>query len=166
MYWWNYGKSKKCKEKNLLFHTNNNGSGSGRPKSNESSGSGSGTGPSWIPTQTHNIGYNFCWIGCSVADPDAGSGTFLTPGYRMGKKSESGMNIPYHFSESLGTVLGLKIFKYFDADSGSGIFLIRDWKKFESGIWDKHPRSAATVNGWERYRYVIKLFSFPTVGKN
>jgi hypothetical protein len=44
----------------------------------------------------------------------------------MGKKSESG--IPYNFSESLGTVLGLKILKFFDADPdpGSGIFLIRD----------------------------------------
>jgi hypothetical protein len=27
---------------------------------------------------------------CSVADPDQGSGAFLTPGSGMGKKSESG----------------------------------------------------------------------------
>jgi len=63
----------------------------------------------------------------SFADPDPGSGAFLTPvsGIWDVKKSGSGMDIPDHFSESLGTVLGLKI-------SGSGIrigdgkILIRD----------------------------------------
>jgi hypothetical protein len=39
---------------------------------------------------------------CSVAlaDPDPGSGAFLTPGFGMGKKSRlgSGMNIPDHIS--------------------------------------------------------------------
>jgi hypothetical protein len=35
----------------------------------------------------------------SVADP--GSGAFFTPGSGMLKKSRSGMNIPYHFSENL-----------------------------------------------------------------
>ncbi len=36
----------------------------------------------------------------SVADPDPGSGAFLTPGSGMGKKSgpESGMNNPDHIS--------------------------------------------------------------------
>jgi hypothetical protein len=38
------------------------------------------------------------------------------------------MNIPNNFSESLETVLGLKVLKFFDADSG--------WKIW---IWDKHP---------------------------
>jgi hypothetical protein len=42
---------------------------------------------------------------CSVVDSDPGSGAFLTPGSRIrirdGKKSESGMNIPDHFSETL-----------------------------------------------------------------
>jgi hypothetical protein len=41
----------------------------------------------------------------SVADPDPGSGAFLTPGSGMGKKmrSWSGMNISDHISESLET---------------------------------------------------------------
>jgi hypothetical protein len=40
----------------------------------------------------------------SVADP--GPAAFLTPASRMGKKSRSGsgMNIPYHISESLETI--------------------------------------------------------------
>jgi hypothetical protein len=33
------------------------------------------------------------------------------------KKSRSGMNIPINFSESLETVLGLKILKFFYADA-------------------------------------------------
>jgi hypothetical protein len=48
--------------------------------------------------------------------PDQGSGAFLAQGSGMEKKSGSGMNIPDHFSESLETVLGLKIFNFFDAD--------------------------------------------------
>jgi hypothetical protein len=54
-------------------------------------------------------------------DPDSGSGTFFDPGIRDGEKNPdpgSGMNIPDHFSESLGTVLGLRILKIFDADPG------------------------------------------------
>jgi hypothetical protein len=45
----------------------------------------------------------------------------------MGKKSRSGSgirdDIPDHISESLETILGLKVLKFFDADpdSGSGI---------------------------------------------
>jgi hypothetical protein len=46
----------------------------------------------------------------SARDPDPGTG----------------MNIPDHFSESLETVFVLKILKFFDADPGSGIFLILD----------------------------------------
>jgi hypothetical protein len=51
----------------------------------------------------------------------------------MGKKSGSGMNISDHFSQSLETIFGLKLF---DADPGSGIFLTQDpgWEKFGSGI--------------------------------
>ncbi len=48
----------------------------------------------------------------SVADPDLGSGAFLTPG--------SGMNIPDHFSESLQTILGLKVLQFFDVDPDPG----------------------------------------------
>ncbi len=45
---------------------------------------------------------SFIWVS-SVADPDPGSGAFLTPGSGMGKKSRSrsGMNILDHTSESL-----------------------------------------------------------------
>jgi hypothetical protein len=51
----------------------------------------------------------------------------------------SGMNIPDHFSESLETFFGLRIFKFFDADAnpGSGIFFTLDpgfvMEKFGSG---------------------------------
>jgi hypothetical protein len=47
-------------------------------------------------------------ITSSVADPDPGSGVFLTPGSGMGKKSRSGsgMNIPNYNSESLETIFG------------------------------------------------------------
>jgi hypothetical protein len=36
------------------------------------------------------------------------------------------MNIPDHISESLETIFGLKILKFFDADPGFGIFLTLD----------------------------------------
>ncbi len=59
----------------------------------------------------------------------------------MGKRSRSGsgMNIPDHISESLETIFfGLKILKFFDADSdpgGSGIFLTLDlgWTNWDPG---------------------------------
>jgi hypothetical protein len=49
-----------------------------------------------------------------VRDSDSGSGF--------------GMNIPDHNSESLETIFGLKILKFFaaDADPGSGIFFTLD----------------------------------------
>jgi hypothetical protein len=73
----------------------------------------------------------------------------------------SGVNILDNFSESFETVFGLKILKFFDADtdpgssdldSGSGM------KKFGSGIRYKHPGSARLVraNGMEMSR--IKLY--------
>ena len=54
----------------------------------------------------------------------------------MGKKSGSGsgMDNPDHISESLETIFGLKILKFFDADPG--------WKKVECGIRDEHLGSA------------------------
>ncbi len=63
----------------------------------------------------------------SVADPDPGSGAFLTPGSGMSKKSGfgSGMNNPDHISESLETIFWVKILKFFNADPGSGIKKIR-----------------------------------------
>jgi hypothetical protein len=66
----------------------------------------------------------------------------------MGKKSEtgSGMNNQDHISESLLTIFGVKILKFFDANPGSGMEKIRirdpGWKKFRSGIRNKHPGSA------------------------
>jgi hypothetical protein len=46
------------------------------------------------------------------------------------------MNIPDHISESIETIFGLKIVKFFDADpdAGSGIYLTLDpgWKKSDS----------------------------------
>ncbi len=80
----------------------------------------------------------------SVADPDPGSGAFLTPGSGMSKKSGSGsgMNNPDHISESLETSFGVKILNFFYGDPG--------WKKFGSGmekirIRDKHPGSATLL---------------------
>ncbi len=51
----------------------------------------------------------------SVADPDSGSGAFLTPGSEMGKKFGSGMKNPDHISECL-TIFLVKILKFFEAD--------------------------------------------------
>jgi hypothetical protein len=54
------------------------------------------------------------YIFVSIADPDPGSGAFLTPGSGMGRKSASGsgMNNPDHIFQSLETTflvfLGLK----------------------------------------------------------
>ncbi len=81
----------------------------------------------------------------SVADPDPGSGAFLTSGSGMGKqsKSGSGMNIPHHISESLETIFWVKILQFFYADpeQGSGPFDPGyGMEKFGSG--DKDPGSA------------------------
>ncbi len=75
---------------------------------------------------TYGWRYGICitvlWIGirCFLI---LGSGT----GIRDRKNSGSGMNILDYYSESLETVLGLKILKFFDADldPGAGIFLSR-----------------------------------------
>jgi hypothetical protein len=69
----------------------------------------------------------------------------------MGKNQDPdpGMNIPDHISESLETIFWVKILEFFDADAARdpGIFVIRDpgWKKFGSGIRNKHPGSATLV---------------------
>ncbi len=107
---------------------------------------------------------NFFWPGVVASRAllpvlrirDSGSGAFLTPGSGIGKKSGSGsgMNNPDHISESLETIFWVKILLFFDEDPGSGMekkIRFRDpgrknsdqiWKKFESGIRDKHPGSA------------------------
>jgi hypothetical protein len=50
--------------------------------------------------------------------------------------------------------LGVKILKFFDEDLGSGMETVRiwdpGWKKFRSGIRDKHPGSATLVNTEDR----------------
>jgi hypothetical protein len=91
---------------------------------------------------------------CSVADPDTGSGAFVTPG--------SGMNILDHISESLETIFWFKIIKLFDADPdpgsenlvdpGSGMEKIR--------IREKHPGSA-TLLTWLRYGILWRLSCGP-----
>jgi hypothetical protein len=74
----------------------------------------------------------------------------------MGKKSGSGsvMNNPNHISESLETIFWVKILKFFDADPGTRMEEIRildlGWKKFGSGIRDKHPGSATLPVGCTR----------------
>ncbi len=62
----------------------------------------------------------------------SGSGiwsAFLAPGSGMEKSvSGSGINIPYHISKSLITILGLKIFIFFvvDPDPGYGLLFTLD----------------------------------------
>jgi hypothetical protein len=60
--------------------------------------------------------------------PDLGSGAFLTPGFGMGKKSESGsgVNNPDHISESLEAIFWVKILKF--------LMGIRDGKNSDSGF--------------------------------
>jgi hypothetical protein len=57
------------------------------------------------------------------------------------------MNILDHISESLETIFWVK--KFFDEDPDPRVILTLDpgfgMEKFESGIWDKHPRSATRV---------------------
>jgi hypothetical protein len=103
-----------------------------------------------------------CALSCvavSVADPDPGSGAFLTPGSGMGRKSASGLGIRdeqpgSYFLELINHFFGffgVKILKFFDADPGSGMKTVRirdpGWKKVESGIRDKHPGSATLSAG-------------------
>jgi hypothetical protein len=64
----------------------------------------------------------------SVEDMDPGSGAFLTPG------SGSGMHNPDHISESLETIIWIKILKFFGTDPGSGMEKKSDpgWNQFRS----------------------------------
>ncbi len=71
----------------------------------------------------------------SVADPDPGSGAFLTPVSRMGKtsKSRSGIRIQdehlkSYFWEFSNNFLGLKyLIFYADPDPGAGILKFWPW---------------------------------------
>jgi hypothetical protein len=83
---------------------------------------------------------------CSVADPDPGSGPFLTPGSGMGRKSASGIRD----EQPRSYFLELRNRFFFDADPGSGMekSRIRDpgREKVGSGIRNKHPGSATLEN--------------------
>jgi hypothetical protein len=60
------------------------------------------------------------------------------------------MNILEHIYESLETIFWFKILKFCDAiaDPDPGIFFTLDpgWKKFGSGIRDKHSESATLLD--------------------
>jgi hypothetical protein len=76
-------------------------------------------------------------VAFSVADPDPGSGAFLTTGsgIRDGKKPGSGMNNSYHISESLKTIFWVEILKFFDADQRDGKNSNRDDKSSDPQHW-------------------------------
>jgi hypothetical protein len=105
----------------------------------------------------------------SVADPDPGSGAFLTPGSRIGKKSGSGsgMNNRDHNSESLKTIFWVSTLKFFDVDPGSGMekIRIRDGKKSD-------PRSGTNIPGPQHWQWdtlpdvfrILNLDSFIALG--
>ncbi len=97
-----------------------------------------------------------------MADPDPGSGAFLTPGSGMGKIIKILIR-DLHISESLEQFLWLKILKFFyaDPDPGSGIFLTRDPGKKKIRIRDKHPGSATlAVDGLSYVWLVASPFFF------
>ncbi len=94
----------------------------------------------WVPTTySVNLKNNLHTMGSKNSHSQSvkssqccGSGSgipcLLTPGSRMDKKprSGSGMNILDHISESLETILWVKILKFFDADADPGIFWTLD----------------------------------------
>ncbi len=65
------------------------------------------------------------------------------------------MNNPDHISESLETIFGVKILKFFDGDPGSGMEKIGS-RMEKIRIRDKHPGSATLqirsifLKGWVR----------------
>jgi len=75
----------------------------------------------------------------SVADPDLGSGAFLSPG--SGLEKNSGSEDPRSYLLKLRNSSGLKILKLFHADPDPGFGM----EKFGSRIGDKHPGSAALI---------------------
>jgi len=87
----------------------------------------------YISTKDRHGQYRYC--GSGIRDPGSG----------MDKKNQdpdpgsgSGMNIPDHIASSFGTIFGVKILKFFDADPdpGSGNLFdpgIRDRKNSDPG---------------------------------
>ncbi len=104
-----------------------------------------------LPSQS-----NYASVFSSVADPDPGSGAFLTPGSGMGRNSASGSGIRDEQPGSYFLELRNHFFvlKYLNSlmrirdpgwrQFGSGI-LDPGWKKVVSGIRDKHPGSATQL---------------------
>jgi hypothetical protein len=82
-------------------------------------------------------------------------------GSGMGKKSGSGsgMNHPDHIYETLETIFWVQILKFFDADPGSGVEIIR------SGIRDgknSYPVSGETSQSRKLILFiVIRIQHFP-----
>ncbi len=74
---------------------------------------------------------------CSVADPDPGSGAFLTPGWVKSQDPDLGWTTRIIVPRAKKPFFWHKILKFFDVDLGSGIEKIRirdpGWKKFGSG---------------------------------
>ncbi len=98
-----------------------------------------------------------------IWDPGSGAFLILTPGSGIGKKSGSGsgMNNPNLISESLETIFWVKILKSWmrirarkNTDTG--------WKKFGSGIKNKHPGSATLLktNVWLGALDCVLYFKF------
>jgi hypothetical protein len=55
------------------------------------------------------------------------------------------MNNPDHIFESLETIFGVKLLKFFDADPGSGIFFNPGSGMEKIQIRDKHPVSGTLL---------------------
>ncbi len=119
-----------------------------RPRKARTSTAKSLSGPQKIP----DLAPRNCFS-ASVADPDPGSGAFLTPGsgtrnlgwgkirIRIRDQDLSGRNNPDHISENLETMFWVKILKFFwrIRDQGSGMekILIRD--KYPGSATPKFP---------------------------
>jgi hypothetical protein len=75
------------------------------------------------------------------------------------------MKIPDHISESLETIFGMKILKFFDADADPGIFLIRNpgWKKIASGINKLDPQHYGTLSFFFYIKTVKAFYTMLTL---
>jgi hypothetical protein len=105
----------------------------------------------------------------SVADPDPGSGAFLTPGSGMGRKSASRSGIRdeqpgSYFLELRNHFFGVKIHKFFDGDPGSGMETVRSrdpgWKKSDAGSGFNIP----DPQHWSEVQIRIRIL--PSSSKN
>ncbi len=91
----------------------------------------------------------------------------LDPGWVKNQDPDprSGMNNPNHISESLETILWVKILKFFDADPGCKKNSDPGWKKIGSGIREKHPESA-TLEKIKKIKTAAKLRTRKSTGEN